>query len=61
MSAAGDGDGTGEADGGLGLPVVLRPAPGEDISTLLAIPQVGKVPLGAPVGKDVEKAQELPA
>ena len=31
MSAAGDGDGIGEANGGLMLPVVLRPALGEGI------------------------------
>ena len=40
LSAAGDGDGIGEADGGLMLPVVLRPAPGDGISALLGIPQV---------------------
>jgi hypothetical protein len=59
VSMAGDGDGIGEADGGLMLPVVLRPAPGEGISARLGIPQVVKVPLSAPVGKD-EEAQELP-
>ena len=42
------------------LPVVMRPAPGEGIREGLGIPQVVKVPLGAPVGKDVEEAQELP-
>ena len=31
VSAAGDDDGIGEADGGL-MPMVLRPAPGEGIS-----------------------------
>jgi hypothetical protein len=60
VSAAGDGDGVGEADGSLMLPVVLRPAPGEGISARLGLPQVVKVPQGAPVGKDVKKAQELP-
>ena len=43
MSAAGDGDGSGEADGGMMLPVVLRPEPGEGISVTLGIPQVVKV------------------
>ena len=42
------------------LPVALRPAPGEGISARLGIPQVVKVPQGAPMGKDVEEAQELP-
>ena len=60
VSGAGDGDGIGEADGGLTLPVVLRPAPGEGIRAGLVIPQAGKVSQGAPVGKDVEEAQELP-
>jgi hypothetical protein len=60
VSAAGDGDGISEADGGRMLPVVLRPAPGESISARLGIPQIVKIPLGAPVGKDVEEAQELP-
>ena len=36
-------------------PVVLRPAPGEGISAGLVIPEVVKVPSGAPVGKDVEE------
>ena len=60
VSAAGDGDSSREADGGLMLPVVLRLAPGEGIRAGLSSPQVGKVPLGAPVCKDVEEAQELP-
>ena len=47
-------------DGGLMLPEVLRPAPGEGISAGLGNPPVVNVPLGAPVGKDVEEAQELP-
>ena len=42
VSGAGDGDGFGEADGGLTLPVVLRPAPGEGISARLGIPEVVK-------------------
>ena len=58
VSAAGDG--IREVDGGLMLPVVLRPAPGEGISARLGFPQVVKVLQGAPVGKDVEEAQELP-
>ena len=49
-----------EADGSLMLPEVLRPAPGEGIRARLMIPHVGKVLLRAPVGKDVEEAQELP-
>jgi hypothetical protein len=60
VSAAGDGDGIGEADGSIMSPVVLRQAPEEGISARLGIPQVVKVPLGAPVSKDVEEAQELP-
>ena len=60
VSTAGDGDGIRKADGGLLLPVVLRPAPGEGISAGLVIPQVGQEPSGAPFGKEVEKAQELP-
>jgi hypothetical protein len=55
VSAAGNGDGIRKADGGLMLPVVLRPATGEGIRTGFVIPQVGKVPLGAQVGKDVEQ------
>ena len=42
------------------FPEVLRPAPGEGIRAGLMIPHVGKVLLRAPVGKDVEEAQELP-
>ena len=37
-----------------------RSAPGKSLSSGLVIPQVGKVLSGAPVGKDVEEAQELP-
>ena len=33
---------------------------GDSFSAGLVIPQVGKVPLGAPVGKDVEEEQQLP-
>jgi hypothetical protein len=42
------------------LPVELSSAPGEGLSSGLVILQVGKVPSGVPVGKDVEEAQELP-
>ena len=63
VSAAGDGDSIRNVDVGLMLPVctvVLRPAPSGGISAGLVIPQVVKVPSGAPVGKDVEEAPELP-
>ena len=40
VRSAGDGDGICEADGGLMLPVVLRPAPGEGISAGLGFPHV---------------------
>jgi hypothetical protein len=40
MSATGGGDGIREANGGLVLPSVLRPVPGEGISAGLAIPRV---------------------
>ena len=50
----------GKADGGAMLPVELSSAPGEGLSSGLVIPQGAKVPSGAPVGKDVEEAQELP-
>ena len=59
MRAVGDGEGIGEADGGLMLAVVLRPAPGDGVCAGLCIPQVGNVSLSSPVGKDVEEAQEL--
>lgn len=49
-----------EADGSLMFPEILRPAPGEGISVGLVVPHVSKVLQGAPVGKDVEEAQELP-
>ena len=55
-----DSDSVAEADGSLMFPEVLRPAPCEGISARLIIPHVGKVLDGAPVGKDVEEAQELP-
>ena len=60
VSATRDGDRIAEADGSLMFPEVLRPAPGEGIRARLMIPHVGKVLLRAPVGKDVEEAQELP-
>ena len=60
VSATRDGDRIAEADGSLMFPEVLRPAPGEGIRARLMIPHFGKVLLRAPVGKDVEEAQELP-
>ena len=60
MSTADDGDSVRKADGGAMLPEELTSSPGEGIIAGLVIPQVGKVPSGAPVGKDVEEAQELP-
>ena len=61
VSATCDSDGVAEADGSRMLPEVLRPAPGEGISARLVVPHVGKGLQGAPVGKDVEEAQqELP-
>ena len=60
VSATCDNDGSPEADGSLMFPEVLRPAPGEGISERLIVPHVGKLLQGAPVGKDVEEAQELP-
>ena len=47
VCAAGDGDSIGKADGGFMSPVELSSAPGEGLSSLFVIPQVGKVPLGA--------------
>jgi hypothetical protein len=60
MSAASDRDGVGEADGGLMLPLVLGPEPRANISAGFGFPHVGKVLEGAPMGKYVEEAQELP-
>ena len=60
VSTADDGEGVRKADGGAMLPEELTSSPGEGIIAWLFIPQVGKVPSGAPVGKDVEEAQELP-
>ena len=60
VSATRDCDCIAEADGSLMFPEVLRPAPGEGIRARLMIPHVGKVLLRAPLGKDVEEAQELP-
>ena len=55
-----DSDNVAEADGSLMFPEVLRPAQGEGVIAGLIVPHVGKVLQGAPVGKDVEEAQELP-
>ena len=60
VSVTCDSDSVAEADGSLMFPEVLRPAPCEGISARLIIPHVGKVLEGAPVGKDVEEAQEVP-
>ena len=60
MSARCGSDSVAEADGSLMFSEVLRPAPGEGISARLIVPHVTKVLQGAPVGKDVEEAQELP-
>jgi hypothetical protein len=60
VSATCDRDSVAEADSSLMFPEVLRPAPGEGISAGLVVPHVGEVLQGAPVGKDVEEAQELP-
>ena len=60
MSAACDSDCVAEAYGSLMSPEGLRPAPGEGISAKLGFPHVGKVLQSAPVGKDVEEAQEVP-
>ena len=60
VSAACDRDDVAEAHGGLMLPVVLRPAPGEGISAWFSFPHVGKVLQGAPMGKYVEEAQDSP-
>ena len=54
VSAPRNSDCIAEADGSLMFPEVLRPATGEGIRTWLMIPHVGKVLVGAPVGKDVE-------
>ena len=59
VSATSDSDSVAQADGRLMFPEVLRPAPGEGVSARLIVPHVGKVLQGAPVGKDVEEAQEL--
>ena len=60
VRAAGDGDCIRKANGGLMLLWVMRLSPGEGISAGLGTPQVGKVLLGALVGKDAKEAQELP-
>ena len=55
-----DGDGVSETGGSLVIQEILRPAPCEGTNARLIVPHVGKVLHGAPVGKDVEEAQELP-
>ena len=60
VSTTRDGDRIAKADGSLMSPEVLRPAPGEGIRARLMILHVGKVHDRAPVGEDVEEAQELP-
>ena len=52
MSAACDRDGIAKGDGGLILPVVLRPAPVGKISAIIGLPHVGKVLEAAPTGID---------
>ena len=50
VRAAGDSDGVAKADGGLMLPVVVRPVPilpGECIVAMFGFPHVGKVLKGA--------------
>ena len=60
MIASCDRDGIAEAHSRLMLPLVLSPMPGEGISAGFGFPHVSKVLQGAPMGKDVEKPQELP-
>ena len=60
VSVTCDSDSVAEADGSRMFPEVLGPAPCEGIIASLIIPHVGKVLDRAPVGKDVEEAQELP-
>ena len=60
VSAAGDGDSIRKADGGFRLPAALSSAPGEGFSSGLVIPQIGKVPSGAPVGKDDRRRRSSP-
>ena len=56
MSGTCDSDRVAEADGSLMPPEILSPTHHH----FQALPDVGKVLHGAPVGKDVEEAQELP-
>ena len=60
VSAAGDGDSIRKADGGFMMPVELSSAPGEGFTSRLFIPQVGKVPSGAPVGKEERRRRSSP-
>ena len=60
VSAAGGGDSIRKADGGFMMPVELSSAPGEGFTSLLFIPQVGKVPSGAPVGKEERRRRSSP-
>ena len=60
VSAAGGGDSIRKADGGFMLPVALSSAPGEGFSSGLVIPQIGKVPSGAPIGKDERRRRSSP-
>ena len=60
VSAAGDGDSIRKADGGFMMPVELSSAPGEGFISRLFIPQVGKVPSGAPVGKEERRRRSSP-
>ena len=60
VRSAGDGDSIRKADGGRMLPVELSSAPGEGLSSGFVIPQIGKVPFGAPVGKDERRRRSSP-
>jgi hypothetical protein len=60
VSATCDSDSVAEDEGSLMFPEVLRQVTGEGINAGLVVTHVGKVLQGAPVGKDVEEAQELP-
>ena len=60
VSAAGGGDSIRKAEGGFMLPVELSSAPGEGLRSGLVIPQVGKVPSGAPVGKEERRRRSSP-
>ena len=60
VSTEDDGDSVRKADGGAMLPEELTSSPGEGISAWLVIPQVGKVPSGAPVGKEERRRRSSP-